>query len=280
MPPLLALGACPAVLHVVGLARQTRHPSSCFSSSGPTEQRRAPVKWQITGGTDRRRIVATASNRNGSSSNGSSTSSRPSGVGSQQSSDENLPDQLAAAPPAQNQGRPGSWWPAGRWLAIGGSVAAVLVLTVFRREVAPALRWLITQVNNLTDKSLIGEAGEGKLEGILTLLAVALTLYWSFTEFAASSERAKAAVGLEARVAALEARLDDVAAELAELRSSQPGSGRAHGEGEASSQGAVDQLAAELAQLRQEQLPIYESLSQQVSAHTACRNAIPLYVVS
>lgn len=41
--------------------------------------------------------------------------------------------------------------------------------------------------------------------------------------------RAKAAEGLEARVAALEARLDDVAAELAELRSSQPGSGRAHG---------------------------------------------------
>lgn len=57
------------------------------------------------------------------------------------------------------------------------------------RRALQALRWLITQVNNLTDKSLLGEVGEGKLEAILTLLAVALTLYWSFTEFAASAER-------------------------------------------------------------------------------------------
>lgn len=132
------------------------------------------------------------------------------------------------------------------------------MLTVFRREVAPALRWLITQVNNLTDKSLIGEAGEGKLEGILTLLAVALTLYWSFTEFAASSERAKTAEGLEARLAALEARLDGVTAELELLRKGQPAAGRAPGQAEASPQRSidlepgVDQLAAELAQLRKE----------------------------
>lgn len=127
-----------------------------------------------------------------------------------------------------------------------------MALTVFRREVAPALRWLITQVNNLTDKSLLGEVGEGKLEAILTLLAVALTLYWSFTEFAASAERTKSVEGLEARLAALEARLEGVAAELAELRGSQQAAGRADREATASVQGATDQLAAELAQLRRE----------------------------
>jgi len=45
-----------------------------------------------------------------------------------------------------------------------------------------ALRWIIMQANNLTDKSVIGEVGEGKVEAFATLAAVALTIYWSFKE--------------------------------------------------------------------------------------------------
>jgi hypothetical protein len=51
---------------------------------------------------------------------------------------------------------------------------------------------VVTQAAALSDKSRIGEATEGGLEGLegaVTLLAVLLTLYWSFLEHRASEER-------------------------------------------------------------------------------------------
>ncbi|KAL4440329.1 hypothetical protein ABPG75_003330 [Micractinium tetrahymenae] len=266
MRALLAFGACHAgsVLAVVGLARQTGHNKQCSgrcaSSFERTGQRRAPVGWMTACSTARRRTAAGTSS-SGGRGNGSSSSNGSSQLGTdrQQLSDGTAHDAPAKTEPFAAGGAAGpaqpssAWQPAGRWLAFGGSVAFVLALTVFRREIAPALRWLITQVNNLTDKSLIGEVGEGKLEAILTLLAVALTFYWSFKEFAASNERMKSVEGLEARVAALEASLQSLAAEVAELRSGQAVAERGRREAVASGAAqAVDQLAAELAQLRQE----------------------------
>ncbi|GAB4822776.1 hypothetical protein N2152v2_009822 [Parachlorella kessleri] len=114
----------------------------------------------------------------------------------------------------------------GRNLMLGGSVATAVLLTVFRREIAPAFKWLVTQANQLTDKTIIRE---GNLESLATLAAVGLTLFWSFTEFQASRERMQSMEGMEAemgrrleevcgRLEAAEQRLGAAEGEVAALR--------------------------------------------------------------
>lgn len=117
----------------------------------------------------------------------------------------------------------------GRSLVLGGSVAAVLLLTVFRREVAPVFRWIITQMNSLTDKSVIGQAS---IESTATLLAVFLTLYWSFFEYRRTRELEAMEIELSQRAQSLQdlelqlreeldkltQRLDSAAIEIEQLK--------------------------------------------------------------
>lgn len=132
----------------------------------------------------------------------------------------------------------------------------VILLTVFRREIVPVMRLFITQINNFTDKSVLGEVGQGNVEALATAAAVGLTLYWSFTEFAASSERMKRMEELESqtgeqllamsgRLESTEQRLAEVAAELAALRQREVAADWA--------QLLQAEVAAELAAMRQPQ---------------------------
>ncbi|KAI8476620.1 MAG: hypothetical protein J3K34DRAFT_400976, partial [Monoraphidium minutum] len=102
----------------------------------------------------------------------------------------------------------------GRNLALGGSVATVLLLTVFRKEIAPLLRWGVMQTSSLADKSALGEVVGGvDVETLATLVAVGLTLWWTFAE-RAKLDAIEAAIS--AREAAVEARVEALEAQLAE----------------------------------------------------------------
>ncbi|PRW39392.1 E3 ubiquitin- ligase HERC2 isoform A [Chlorella sorokiniana] len=127
-------------------------------------------------------------------------------LGKPSSPADNQSNEAAAAQldgPAPQQ--PGSSWLSGRNIALGGSVATVVLLTVFRKEIAPLVKWLVIQTSSWTDKSVIGE---WSTESIATCIAVALTLWWTFAErmkldsLEAAIESREAA--MEARVAALE----------------------------------------------------------------------------
>lgn len=109
-------------------------------------------------------------------------------------------------------------------------------------------RWLIIQINTLTDKEVIKE---GNIESALTLAVVALSIYWSFVDWKRSAPAASgatpaegggevmsaAALGdlqqrlasAEERLAAVEARLQSAERELRELRAAGVGQGRERG---------------------------------------------------
>eukprot|EP00887_Chlorella_sp_A99_P005024 scaffold4.g5024.t1 len=117
-------------------------------------------------------------------------------------------------------------WGSGRWVAFGGSVAAVVLLTAFRRQIAPTIKFLVVQANALTDKgAALGSPAAA--ESAATLAALALTLYWSYSEMAVSSARAEEAEALGAR---LGARLAAVEARLARLEAAGCGDGGDGGE--------------------------------------------------
>lgn len=118
----------------------------------------------------------------------------------------------AGAEPSPPAGLPRPAWLSGRNVAFGGSVAVVLLLTVFRREIAPVslptlpfagaqlhpsdrrfvqacltlpalppsllaplqlVKWLVMQAGSLSDKSVIGQWSP---EAVGTAVVVALTL--------------------------------------------------------------------------------------------------------
>jgi hypothetical protein len=120
---------------------------------------------------------------------------------------------------------------------------------------AQVFRWLIIQINTLTDKEVIRE---GNIESALTLAVVALSIYWSYVDWqsnrsavtpaaapgegggegsgtAAFTDLEQRLAGAEQRLAAMEARLQSAERELQALRST--------GGGEAQSRKREQELA-------------------------------------
>lgn len=99
-------------------------------------------------------------------------------------------------------------WLTGRNLAFAGSALTIVLLTVFRKEIAPIVKWVVMQAGSFSDKSSLGQVSA---ESVATTLVVGLTLWWSYAEFQRSNERLRIMQALEA---SLEAKQADLAERL------------------------------------------------------------------